>query len=212
MTRKLKILNFCIYLMWNHYKGRYSPEHKPEHLLWYLRGVMRMSSEEATLAVEEDEIWSFGRVCLRNPQGSETFGACHARRHREDMKRADWYTSAEFDTSDGENSRNVFYGRISKILRYIFRFQSWHSTKSLLFIEWVTQLRTDAVGRLYKRSGLGDVFFNRTIDRPDVAGNAIGVLEHTASGFICTRTFGIFLHRNMEPFRVGSCTGFEEGL
>lgn len=166
-----------------------------------------VDAEEAGRAIEEDEIWSFGRMKISCGDGIQVIGARDARRHRKKMVRSDFYVAAEFQNSVHTDGRDVYYGRILKILRYNFRCLSEEKTKELVLVEWSRKLRADSFGQVYCGRELNQSFTNATIEDASIILNGIGIVEHCSPSFRGTRTYFVDPSRSsrqlLSPERVG---------
>lgn len=157
----------------------------------YIRNTDSLSSSEADAAMYDDKCLCFGKAKVPCGEGYNQIGSLSSAHERPGRSRADYYVSVQFlgevdhisedlDSSDhsAEAERNVFYGRVLKIVRYEFRLASGPETREVIIVDWATQLRKNSVGQVY-----GDCKLTRLFRRPtatDVSGvlNSIGVLEH----------------------------------
>ena len=148
-----------------------------------------MGAEEAGRAIEEDEIWSFGRMKISCGEGNQVIGARDARRHRKKTVRSDFCVTAEFENFVHTDGRDVYYGRILKILRYNFRGLSEEMTKELVLVEWSRKLQADSFSQVYCGRELNQSFTNATIEDVSIILNGIRIIEHCSPSFRGKKTY-----------------------
>ena len=100
----------------------------------YLRGAEQMEESEAFASIQDCSILCYGRLRVQTGIESQVVGAYKGRRHRTNLKRGDQFVAAEFESSNGA-TWNVYYGRVSNILRYTFTFGTGTTTRNLVMME-----------------------------------------------------------------------------
>ena len=155
----------------------------------YLQKSEGLHESAAKQAVQNNRIWCFGRVRLPCGDDSAVIGACRARRHRQQLSRADWFFAGEFRSGELSNRRDVYYGRVLKVLIYEFLFNSGAEERVLLLADWSDKMEVNGFGEVFRPCAAERAFSGSTIEDPSVYFNSIGVFEHKIPGVPGRRTY-----------------------
>lgn len=105
------------------------------------------------------------------------------------MTRSDFYISAEFGAGSEDQERQVYYGKLLKVLRYNFKIGLHEETRALVLVSWVDGLQVNSVRQVLKPVPLSRAFGRATVEDAYTVLNLIGVVEHVRPGRAGKSTF-----------------------
>lgn len=177
-----------------------------------VKAELGLSDAEAENAVKEDALLSAGRVRVKCGDGWQVIGTgLFGLRARVGRSRADFYVAAESLSETGReghedafgSNRQVFYGRVIKLVQYEYNLPSGKEIRTLVVADWAQLLHKTSVNQVYSDLRMDRVFRTPRASNLSCLLHMIGVFEHTyprdkrRSRLVGTKTFFVDPYRRV---------------
>ncbi|CDF37104.1 unnamed protein product [Chondrus crispus] len=170
-------------------------------LIDYLVRTEDMTAADAESCVQDETAQCFKQIRLNVGTSKQKVGAWDTRSWRKGAT-SNFYVSAQFESDRGENAREVYYGRIRRILVYKFHLPRGQELRQLVVSDWAPNVKRTSLAQVYAPTAA--VFQTPTVEDSSVLLHLIGLWTMPIPREGTAQTFAVVVHSFWTPHRAST--------